>query len=483
MELKHLIALTLLVVAATGGLFVTVYWQRSRDIAFFFLVSAAVVTDRLDVHFFSMEWYRGTTRGIEISLLDVLAFCLLASTWLAPRYRGPRAYWPLGLGLMLLFCFYAAFSVLHSQPHLYGWFELTKIARGILVFLAAAMFVRTRRELQVLALALACAVGLEGILVLREQYFEHAYRVTGTLGHPNSLSMYLCTATPVVAAAIACDFPPWLRRFCLGAVGLAGVAVLLTISRAGLPIFAAVITGVTAWSVSWRLTWRKVVIGVVLVGGLAFFVHRYWDELAQRYQQDSLAEEYLDDSSTTAEGRGVYLRWARAIVHDHFFGVGLNNWSYAVAKTYGPRIGFTFEDYDDLEHIALTREVMPDLYLPAPAHNLAALTIGELGVPGLVIFALLWARWFFAAAGFLRWRRDPDPMRTIGMGIFFAIAGIFMQSVTEWTYRQTAIFFTFNILLGTLASLKRPPLAEPASEEITVRELEAEPTLVLQGQT
>ena len=111
-------------------------------------------------------------------------------------------------------------------------------------------------------------------------------------------------------------------------------------------------------------------------------------------------------------------------------------------------------DYDYLTSIYGTEddEVYANSYLAAPAHNLAALTLGELGVPGLVLFALLWARWFWMGAAFLRLPR-VEPMRVLGVGIFFGICGIFGQSLTEWVYRQTPILYTFYILLGALASL------------------------------
>ncbi|HMC28623.1 MAG TPA: hypothetical protein VKM56_12605, partial [Verrucomicrobiae bacterium] len=37
--------------------------------------------------------------------------------------------------------------------------------------------------------------------------------------------------------------------------------------------------------------------------------------------------------------------------------------------------------------------------------------------------------------------------------IFFGTCGIFLQSLTEWVYRQTPMLLTFHVLLGTLASL------------------------------
>jgi hypothetical protein len=173
--------------------------------------------------------------------------------------------------------------------------------------------------------------------------------------------------------------------------------------------------------------------------------------MERRYTETTLEEEYLD---TNVDGRGVYLRLSAAIARDHFFGVGLNNWSYRVSRTYGPRLGYRFDDYDNLISVYGTHndKAFANSYLAAPAHNLAALTLGELGVPGLLIFGLLWLRWLSMGLPFLLLPRR-EPMRVMGVGILFSICGIFGQSLTEWIYRQTPILLTFYILLGALAGL------------------------------
>lgn len=198
----------------------------------------------------------------------------------------------------------------------------------------------------------------------------------------------------------------------------------------------------------------------------------------QRYSEATLQEEYLD---TSVDGRGVYLRLSWDIVKEHFFGVGLNNWSYQVSRTYGPRLGYQFVDYDYLNSVYGTKDetLYADSNLAAPAHNLAALTLGELGVPGLVIFALLWIRWFSMGVPFLFLPRG-EPMRALGVGILFGICGIFGQSLTEWVYRQTPILFTFYILLGALASLafsRRQLAAEEPAAVDSSDALEAAPEL------
>jgi hypothetical protein len=209
-----------------------------------------------------------------------------------------------------------------------------------------------------------------------------------------------------------------------------------------------------------------------------------WSEMQRRYATTSLQEEYFD---TSVDGRGVYLRLSEAIAKDHFFGVGLNNWSYRVSRTYGPRLGYRFDDYDYLVSVYGTKnnKAFADAYLAAPAHNLGALTLGELGVPGLIIFVALWLRWLSMGVPFLKLPKG-EPMRAMGVGILFSICGIFGQSLTEWVYRQTPILFTFYILLGALASLahaRHRLLVEGHSIEQPIAGPEAfpKPALVTEG--
>jgi hypothetical protein len=223
----------------------------------------------------------------------------------------------------------------------------------------------------------------------------------------------------------------------------------LTISRAGIPIFAFVVLGATAVCASWRITPKTVACAVLAALCAAGLLYKSWALLVIRFSQDSLSTEYFDTGKF--ESRGYFLRLAKVIVEDRFFGVGLNNWSYWVSKKYGVQLGTPYEDYDDLTY-APGKQLLPSFHYAAPAHNLGALTLGELGVPGAVIFGLLWLRWFQMGSSFL-WRRTPDAMHRLGVGFFFGTCGVFLQSLTEWVFRQPHIFLTFHAMLGALASL------------------------------
>jgi len=188
---------------------------------------------------------------------------------------------------------------------------------------------------------------------------------------------------------------------------------------------------------------------VLCVGGALFKARK---TIADRFAGDSLKNEY---SRKHVQNRGYYIRIAMAIAEDSWFGVGPNNWSYWVSNKYGPRLGWYFLPYpgtDDKPKQKVPAGRENDDPQAAPAHSLAALTVGEMGFGGLALLTLLWLRWLLMGASFL-WPRVPDAMRRLGIGIFFGVSGAFLQSLTEWVFRHSPIYYVTHILLGALAAL------------------------------
>jgi hypothetical protein len=456
MKPTHMLALVLVPVLTVACAALAAWFRRARDVFFIAMVGLTVFVEKMQVNFFSEGWYRGSTRGVQFTLVEILAFGLLVGCVVGRHGSGRREaerriYWPGSLGFLLLFIAYAIVSVVTSEPKIYGAFELTRIFASLLIFLATAFYVRTTRECMQLVATLACSVGFEGIWAVRQHFMMGLDRAAGTLDHANSLSMYFCLAVPTLVAIAASDWTRWLKLLCGACSVLGAIGLLLTLSRAGLPVFAVTSLGAFVACASWRMTPMRVLTRTLVIAGAALLLSANWDGIQRRWAESSLEEEYFD---TDVDGRGVYLRLSDAIVKDHFFGVGLNNWSYEVSRTYGARLGYQFDNYDNLLMIYSPDDAkaFANAYLAAPAHNLGALTLGELGVPGFVIFGLLWLRWFGMGIPFLRLPRT-EPMRALGVGLLFSVCGIFGQSLTEWVYRQTPILFTFYILVGALASL------------------------------
>ncbi len=452
MDFKTLFGLTVVPAAIFGGIVIACMSHRARDLFFVLLVFLSPMIERLDVNFVSREWYRGTSRGFEFSLLDILSISLLVSAVLFPRRGESRGFWPASLGLMILLFLYACGNVAASEPHLVGLFEVFKMVRGMILVLAVAFYVRGEREARLLIFTLGALVCYEGLLAVKQRYLDGLHRVPGTIDDSNSLSVFVCMTAPVLVAAVNCRVSAMLRMLCAAGIALACVAEILTISRAGVIILATMLGGAALATASYRLTPRKIALCAVIGRAAAGLVAKSGKTLGERFKSSTLSEEYGNHHNL---GRGYYIRIAEAIVSDHFFGIGLNNWSYRVSNEYGPRLGYRFVPYRGTEKEPST--VIPansniDEAQAAPAHCLAALTTGELGIPGLVLLLLLWLRWFQMSGSFL-WKRVSDPARRLSVGIFFGFGGIFLQSITEWVFRQSPIYYVFHILVGALAGL------------------------------
>ena len=211
------------------GTVLAMSFRKVQDLVFMAMVFGTVISDRLDINLTGRDWYRGTTRGIEVSFVDALVLIVLLSTFLAPRERssntpggelsGPK--WPPCLAIILAYFAYCCANVAFSDPKLFGVWELTKIVRAALVFLASARFVRGRREILLLLFALCLTVSFEAVYCLRDRYLLGYHRVGGTLGHPNALSMYSCMAAPLLIAAATSNAPGPFRLLCAFCAALA----------------------------------------------------------------------------------------------------------------------------------------------------------------------------------------------------------------------------------------------------------------------
>src|SRR5689334_9883556 len=162
MDPKTLFGVTVIPAGFFGGILAACLSKRIRDLFFVLLVTLSPLIERLDLNYVSREWYRGTSRGFEVAILDIFSLSLLVSSILAPRRNDSRGFWPASFGFMLLYFVYACFNVAVSEPHLFSLFELFRMFRGLLLVLAVAFYVRSEREVRLFVLGLAILVCYEG---------------------------------------------------------------------------------------------------------------------------------------------------------------------------------------------------------------------------------------------------------------------------------------------------------------------------------
>ena len=450
MELKYIIFFIATLVTVPVGALLAANHQKTRDFVFAALVIGTTQPGSIfglpsDINFLSREWYRGSTRGIEISYLDLLAMILLVGSLLARRREGNKMFWPPSLGLLIAYFGWCTLSVaLLSDPKIFGLFELTKILRGIILFVAVVAYIRGPREIIVFLWALVAAIGYEAAICLRDRYIYGIHRIRGTLEHANSLSMYALQCVPIfIVSFFSREISPRLRNACIVAFVAASGCIMLSISRTGFAALVLLTACTVTLSTGFRFTTRNVSLAalVILLGTLMTL--KSWDSVVERLVTFDFQREYF-----TQEGdRGSYFRQAAPIMRDRpVFGTGLNNWSYWVSNKYAAEAGYLAEPYESTDFPPERRGQM------SPAHNLYVLTAAELGWPGLLILLILFARWI-AITGSAIFIVQKDLMARLRIGAFLSLCGILLQSWTEWEFRQTSMFFLGHIIMGVAAVL------------------------------
>ena len=428
---------------------ITRFDKRFLNLVFVALVFGTTQPESLfglpvDINFLSREWYRGTARGIEISYLDFLALLLYFGSLSYRSKERDMFIKPQIYKYLMLFFIWSLFTViLISDPKIFGFFELSKIARGIFIFMAVSVFLRSPEHLRLFLYALLMIAFFEISVALIDRYFYGIHRVQATLPHPNSLSMYLLQILPfMISAWFAHDVSPTIRNLCALASILIAGGVILTISRTGFAAMLIIVFLSIVLNTYGRWTSRNlgvlclaVIIGLLMVG-------KSWDSLSSRFVNYTFKNEYLSDKGD----RGSYFRKGLPALYENpIFGVGLNNWSYWISNKYAVQAGYESYTYPSTKYPPedLNRQ-------QPPAHNLYLITAVELGFIGFILLMALFWKWLrIASIGMFSGRGELSDR--IRIGALLSLIGVLMQSVTEWEFRQPSLFFFGLICMAVSA--------------------------------
>jgi uncharacterized membrane protein YbaN (DUF454 family) len=136
----------------------------------------------------------------------------------------------------------------------------------------------------------------------------------------------------------------------------------------------------------------------------------------------------------SGESRNVANLASEQMGDDYFFGVGLNNYSFAINHMpYG----------DDLA--GLDRGI---------AHHIFWLHYAELGILGVILFILMTGTFMLISLRFIL-RRGDSLERVVAIGIFTAFVINWLIGTLEWNFRIIQITLAYFMLAGFVTSLDR----------------------------
>ncbi|MFN0075205.1 MAG: O-antigen ligase family protein [Prosthecobacter sp.] len=397
----------------------------------------------------SIEKYRGHTKGYEISLIEVFAIALIIAVSRSPREPGApvRKGLPPGTWLYLCWAFTGLLSIVNAWEPTYVLMAFSRFGKGVLIFVAAAVFLRDEKDLRAALIGLAASMVLQGWICMKMRYLDGMFQIQGWFEHQNPMSMWAyMSACLVFAAALHKDIQGRLLWLLLAAFGAAGLCVILSVSRAALAAYAAG-AGLVLF-----LAWikgpgtRTTVCSILGACGAVLVMLFAMDSLNSRLK------EVKESQAENAEDlRPVLNRQCKAMLHDYpLLGIGWNNYGIANSRPRGAKYSEVLEEWDASRGFAIVDE----LYWANPlTESLYWLLLAENGWLGWGLFLMFAAATLWCA---LRaWLHGGKSlMGYVAFSIFVALAICYQHGTVERILTQTKNLSHWLMLAGMASGME-----------------------------
>ena len=394
---------------------------------FWGMVAAMCLYHATSINFFSREFYPGTARGMEVSLVYLLDAAILLA--LAVRGRVGK-FLPDG-GSRLYAAYFALClpSLFIADDLMVSWFEVWKMALVFLHFLAVYSYLRATGGVKHVLQALLVFTVVNGLAVVKAHY-AGVFQPGGVFPHRNGMAMGMLLLGPVFFASyLTYGLRTWFGRFSAVAFAFAALSTLWSYSRGAIamtPVAYGIAAAACLWDGKDRLPKLRRLLPFVVVGaiGLAVMFPR-------------LVDRFANAPKSSGDTRVELAACAWEMVKDHpLAGVGINNWSLNMDPVH---------PYQDRASEALGvemnyRGIVETVYL---------LVAAECGVPALVAM-LAWLAWFWFLCLRLMRRLKGTQWVFVPAGLLGGLSANYLQSALEWVLRQQLnlimLMFVFALL-------------------------------------
>ena len=422
-------------------------WQR-RLFGLLVLMTSFQI-NKITLMIYSIEGYRGATKGFEISALDIVAGALLIGI-IASRDR-PQGRVPPGTFVYLLYVAMSYISIFHAPMPLYVNMAAWRFLEQVVVYMAAFYYLRDEDDWRVLIRATAAMLCLQACVVLKMKLVNHAFQINAWFEHQNALAMwsYMC-GLPLLAVALGPSSKADMR-WCLAGYGASAVIIIGALARASMLSFSAGTILVVLYSWCDGFTLRRVMLpaalALVACVGLAFTAQMIIFRFTESRNQLS------------SELRQMLIASSKLMLADSPIGIGWNNFALVINKPY------SYGDPIDEWTISRGMNPNPNEDKPQPESHYW-LILAENGYPGFysyMLFISLTTFWVLRAAW--RWRGTLVGVFLAGLAIALIIT--YAHSTIERCLTQTKniamwlIFLGVAVRLDTYRSAKASAVAEP----------------------
>ena len=413
--------------------------------AFWGMVVAMCLYHPTSINFFSHEDYPGSSRGMEVSLIHLLAFASLVAFFV--RGRVQRLFPEAGYKLYFVYFLLCMPSLAYAADGLIAWFEVWKMIMLFMLYLMIYSYLKATDDLRSVLVSLALFTYVNFIVVAK-QHYGGVYQPAGVFPHRNCMGMAMLLFGPLFYAYyLSRELKTVADKFCAAAFPLAAIATLWSYSRGAITLIP-VSYGITtlACSRDGKVLGRKIkkLMPLILVAFLGILV--ILPRLVDRFVN-------APEASANTRVELAHCGW-EMIKENPIFGVGINNWSINM----GPEYPYQDRAGDALGLKLNYNGIVETVYI---------LICAECGIPALLGF-VVWLLWYWFVCLRLLKRLRGTKWHFIAAGLLGGLTANYLQSVLEWVLRQQLNFICLMFMFALLSYLNtswRRLAAEEAKEE------------------
>lgn len=407
--------------------------RRWMKYAVWGMIGALAVYQGTAINFFSYEEYRGSSRGMEVSIVYLLAFALLVAA--AFRHSLPKLIPSFGAFLYVTYFLLCLPSYGAAENTLFSWMETWKMIMLYLVYLAVRAYLDMTDNARTLVQGLA-GFAIWNFLLIVKDHLSGVYQPHGSFPHQNGLAMGMHLFANLFFGVYLVS--GW-RRSWLSVAGFvaATACIVRTYSRGALamvPVSFFVTFVLSFFSAphgrKLGLLARIVPIAAVGMVGLALMLPR----IIERFSEAPEASK-----NTRIE---LALCAKEMILDEPWRGVGINNWGIKINPPYeyAERAGRNTNRGEEFRD-----GIVETVYLLVGA---------ECGIPALMAM-LAWFLFYLFRGMRLARKLAGTPYAAIPAGLAGGLVACYLQSCLEWVLRQQMnliLLMVFFALLDYLAA-------------------------------
>jgi len=427
--MKYIVfAIALFVAVPIGSQLVRTNRRLEKFIHFLYIF---LTTEEITINFFSREFFKGTSRGFEVGIVDLLGL-ILYSVILMRASKYPPKIVPPGAPIYFILFTFSLISITNAAPgyQLHSFFEIWKMIRMYLYFWINYNYIIYYSHYDTIIYSIRAIIFYISYHVLRQKYVMGLWQAKGPFPHQNSLVMYMIIFNSLVLAYILNKKKKIKLFWWVVAFSLGSLCIVSTFSRAGLVCYVLSCMVIIMLSFTGGVNPRKV--GVTM---LIMFIGLIGSIRAM----DSVINRFETAPEESANTRKMLATAAIKMANDKTFGVGLNNFGIKINPPYS--YSSHIEGVTEESKGGLVETIYLSYAAETGWHNM------------VVYFVLLFYFFFKNMNNFVKHRKSDYIWLPIGLA--GGLMGIYLESALEWVLKQSNNFYQLMLCFAIIGSMEK----------------------------